>query len=515
MPASCTNVLVGVSHATLGPGIPETVTPVLANCGSNALPSTTVSTTTTPPSGCGAAPAIPSFAAAVGAGASVSGPSTFMPNSCQGVYTVSSEATAGGSVVASATTTYTVGPVGTGVEYPTIDRPNAVVAGPDGTVWASEGSDTKVLQSYSPSGVIKTFHAPDGTINLLDLATGGDGNLYVIDFKFDASGTSRVLARVTPTGTFTLLPLPKNATAVTAVAAGPQGDIWVTVSTTSGSRIGRVTANGTITLLPPVGTPDRLTAGPDGAVWFTSGTSLGRITENGTSSTFALPSGITAGLITQGAGGNMWYLGGDSSGNNVVGSMSTQGVAGPVYPTPVSGGLYGFTIGADGNLWYNDAYGGHVDQVTPQGVFTQFSAPNPSGNAKSIAAGPDGNIWLGEYFGFNVAQVSTCASSACTPVSVTVNPFAAPGGSMETVTTTLTNCANVPRFFHVDTATTAPAGCTAPPKTAEHVALQPRVSTAETVNSATPACPGTYRVKSTLSIGGKVVAAASATYQVT
>ena len=67
---------------------------------------------------------------------------------------------------------------------------------------------------------------------------------------------------------------------------------------------------GTITEFPvPSGTPEFITAGPDGNLWFTELQSgkIGRITPTGTISEFPLPSGSQPTSITTGPDNALWF----------------------------------------------------------------------------------------------------------------------------------------------------------------------------------------------------------------
>ena len=75
------------------------------------------------------------------------------------------------------------------------------------------------------------------------------------------------------------------------ITAGPDGALWFTEY--YGNRIGRITTLGAITeyVVPTANSyPDGITAGPDGALWFTESFTLGnigRITTGGTITEFA------------------------------------------------------------------------------------------------------------------------------------------------------------------------------------------------------------------------------------
>ena len=75
------------------------------------------------------------------------------------------------------------------------------------------------------------------------------------------------------------------------ISLGPDGNVWFTEVgiTGNGSGIGRITPGGTITeftgagspgITPGLGSPGGITAGPDGALWFTeiAGDKIGRMT---------------------------------------------------------------------------------------------------------------------------------------------------------------------------------------------------------------------------------------------
>src|SRR5205823_4786928 len=95
------------------------------------------------------------------------------------------------------------------------------------------------------------------------------------------------------------------------------------------SKIGRITTSGSVTEYPSAtGPPYWITAGPDGALWFTSnGFDIGRITTSG--STTAFPTPTSSGYpteITAGPDGALWFT--EVSGNN-IGRITTPGPGPP------------------------------------------------------------------------------------------------------------------------------------------------------------------------------------------
>jgi hypothetical protein len=118
------------------------------------------------------------------------------------------------------------------------------------------------------------------------------------------------IGRITTAGVITEYPTPTVYSVPEGITAGPDGALWFTES--EGPNIGRITTTGVITEYPVTGEPVGITAGPDGALWFTEwfGAAIGRIT--------------TAGVITE-------------------------------HPTPTAYSmLAGITAGPDGALWFTD-----------------------------------------------------------------------------------------------------------------------------------------------------------------
>ncbi|HXB69236.1 MAG TPA: IPTL-CTERM sorting domain-containing protein [Candidatus Acidoferrales bacterium] len=160
------------------------------------------------------------------------------------------------------------------------------------------------------------------------------------------------------------------------ITAGPDGALWFTES--FADRIGRITTAGVITEystgITPGSTPDGIAAGPDGALWFTDRSSfvgpgfgpgaLGRIT--------------TAGVITE-------------------------------YSTGLSAGSDPFEIaaGPDGALWFTDR-AGQIGRITTAGVITEYSTGLSAGSTPGgIAAGPDGAMWFAESTGNRIGRITT------------------------------------------------------------------------------------------------------------
>ena len=249
--------------------------------------------------------------------------------------------------------------------------------------WA-EGPEWRRLEARTLlSLTVTTFPIPlVGLVQPDGITTGPDGNLW-----FAETGADRI-GRMTPAGVLTEFPLPAVTAPPSAspsfsrgpklITAGPDGTLWFAGIP---GEVGRITTAGVVTefalpsIPPPSGsaagtasTPAMLsgiTAGPDGAIWFTGiPGEIGRMATSGVLTEFAVPDVPPAG--------------------------SAPGVAG--YPATLSA----IAVGADGALWFTGVPG-EVGRITTAGVVTEFKVPDIYGSVQTleaITAGPDGALWF-------------------------------------------------------------------------------------------------------------------------
>jgi len=261
------------------------------------------------------------------------------------------------------------------------------------------------------AAAINEFPLQTGSSAPSGITAGPDGNVWVA-----MTSTSRI-ARVTPGGTVTEFVLPAGRAPTGITSAG--GLVWFTERL--GDRIGRLDPSagsdagiqGSIAEFVVTGggsQPTGIAAGPDGNVWFTENGSdqIGRITPAGLVTEFAVPGGGSNPIaIAAGSDGALWFTEG---GSNEVGRITTAGVVTNEFTPPVlpvSGTRLGaIAAGPDGALWYVDAGIDHVRRITTAGVHSGF--PVPAGSTlDGITAGPDGNLWLTESRSGKVARMTT------------------------------------------------------------------------------------------------------------
>ncbi len=209
---------------------------------------------------------------------------------------------------------------------------------------------------------------------------------------------------------FTVYPVPTAGTAGPAITAGPDGALWFTES--SADKIGRITTGGSVTefAIPTSGAdPSGITAGPDGALWFTESSAgkIGRITTGGSITEFVIPtSGSDPDGITAGSDGALWFT---DTGTNSIGRITTGGSV-TEFAVPASYGSPGsITAGPDGALWFTEnvgpkSFGGpdqdqtvgnSIGRITMAGSVTEYPVgAGPHQYLDDITSGPDGALWF-------------------------------------------------------------------------------------------------------------------------
>ena len=177
------------------------------------------------------------------------------------------------------------------------------------------------------------------------------------------------------------------------ITAGPDGNLWFTQS--GADRVGTVTTAGVITQFPAKAAIG-ITTGPDGDLWFVEAAQpmIGRITTNGVFTDFPSPRNAAGLEITAGPDGNLWF----TTELQNIGRMSTAGVFNGEFPVvldSINSAPQSITVGPDSNLWFTMGTFGRIDRMTPTGAVTAFQIPNDSiPQPTGITTGPDGNLWF-------------------------------------------------------------------------------------------------------------------------
>ena len=237
----------------------------------------------------------------------------------------------------------------------------SMTAGPNGTIWSSQGYGS--LDGIDTSGKLVAGFTVGLDSSIGNFAFAPDGSLWAIVSGQPRDTTN--LRHITTAGNiikeFTVTPGPG------AIAAGADGAMWFTAAP---GNIGRIDANGAITLFPtPTANsgPHDIRSGPDGALWFTEAQAnqIGRITTGGTFTEYPLPP-IPAGAnctaatggpnrLTIAPDGSIWFT---EPCLNQIGRLSFGGpgtlATGAINPAQGIGtsGTFAFTF-SDSAGWQN------------------------------------------------------------------------------------------------------------------------------------------------------------------
>jgi len=102
------------------------------------------------------------------------------------------------------------------------------------------------------------------------------------------------------------------------------------------------------------------------------------------------------GAITAGPDGALWFT---ESTANQIGRITTSGAI-TSYPVPTANsGLMGITAGPDGALWFTESAVKQIGRITTSGTVTEYPIPAASYSLPDqIAAGPDGTLWFTDSY---------------------------------------------------------------------------------------------------------------------
>jgi streptogramin lyase len=174
------------------------------------------------------------------------------------------------------------------------------------------------------------------------------------------------------------------------ITLGPDGNVWFTMAGSAANKeFGKVAFDGTVTEYdtPTNGViPVGITTGPDNNIWMTASNKMIRVPpanpaamQEFTNVDLGAPQDITAGA------GFLWTGVGDD--------VLKIDPATPTADTKINVpglGARGIDFGPDGNVWVA-GFGGQVAKVTPAGGKQSFPTGGSTGN-QDIAAGPDGML---------------------------------------------------------------------------------------------------------------------------
>lgn len=174
------------------------------------------------------------------------------------------------------------------------------------------------------------------------------------------------------------------------ITSGPDGALWFTDP--KSNRIGRITVEGAVKYVklptPDCG-PTGIATGHDGFIYFAEHAAdrIGRLRPDGVLTEFTLPKGSGPAEVV--AGYHAVYFAEDKS--NRIGRISKDGaITDFAIPSPHSIPA-AMTVGPDGSIYFTELHPSQIGKMTLNGAMSEYKIP--AGQPLGLAAGSDGNIW--------------------------------------------------------------------------------------------------------------------------
>jgi virginiamycin B lyase len=177
------------------------------------------------------------------------------------------------------------------------------------------------------------------------------------------------------------------------LTAGVDGAVWFSMAggrclQGSGNKIGRIAFDGRITEYPlPTADsyPGAIAVGPDRALWFgeRSANRIGRMTLDGRVMEYAVPTAVTVTLP-------------DGFARGVECSRQSS--------YPAEGGI---ASGPDGALWFTEGQGNQIGRIGLDGQVSEYPLPAANSNPIGIDLGADRALWFIERMANRVGRITT------------------------------------------------------------------------------------------------------------
>jgi streptogramin lyase len=233
-------------------------------------------------------------------------------------------------------------------------------------------------------------------------------------------------------GQMTEFTIPTLSSQPQRISAGPDGEMWFTEL--SGNKIGRITTDGSsiheYTIPSGDGSrPFGIVTGPDGNLWFTTCTSphLDRVTTTGTIT--SLGAIQTSRYLVTGPDKAVWFT--EPLVNN-VGRMTTNGTYNEYPITSSTSSAAGIAAGKDGDLWFVECANDLIGRMTTTGTMVaEYPMISTGTFAQDMTAGPDGALWFAEEISQRIGRITTDGAvtseypllhASSNPVGITAGP---------------------------------------------------------------------------------------------
>jgi virginiamycin B lyase len=308
-----------------------------------------------------------------------------------------------GIVMPAAAQTYT--------EFPTPSaRPFDITSGPDGALWFTDRVNSKIGR-ITTSGTVTLFSTPTPKSEPYFITKGPDGALWFTENS--ASQIGRIPTTATPANPqISEFKVPDSPSPEGGFTAGPDGALWYSAST---SKIYRISVDGTVTNGSTIALGlGAITIGPDHLLWGARIEDFVTMTVVGTVGKLTFyevykPPGCQClyEKMTAGPDGALWYTAnGFNNEPGKIGRITTDG-HNTVFTIPTLASTWGITSGPDGALWFTEpdilhpgsgtTAGNKIGRITTDGKITEFTI-SPNSAPGGITKGPDGALWFAEGF---------------------------------------------------------------------------------------------------------------------
>jgi streptogramin lyase len=255
----------------------------------------------------------------------------------------------------------------------------------------------------APVGGLKQFKVPTGNSEPRAITNGSDGNRWFTEGTEFTNAPPKI-ARITPAGDVTEIPVDCNGCILTDIIQGPNDILYFT---SNDPFLGRYNWQ-TGAFLAPIQIPNSGAVAGDLAVhgdeiWFTdfNNDSLWRYAITADQFTeFSVPEPSDAVVD---AAGDVWFTA------PLDGSVDRlRPATGAVVAFPIPDGLIPrqITIATDGQIWFTSRFVPQgVGRLNPAtGAVTTFPTPSNPG-PEGIAASPDGTVWFTQTTKGNIARI--------------------------------------------------------------------------------------------------------------
>jgi streptogramin lyase len=175
-------------------------------------------------------------------------------------------------------------------------------------------------------------------------------------------------------------------------------------------------------LISSSSSPQSITVGPDGNIWFTDLNSAGTINVDTKAITVFPLSSWPQGIVSN--GGSLWL-----NGQGHLVQMSTAGTVVNDFTNSPSGDPNNqFVLGPDGNFWFTEMQAQQIANVSPSGTLTEYPVPGSSPSPAGITVA-GGKLWFTEFDGQTISNITTSGTQTNYSLPGSSYPYTVTGGS--------------------------------------------------------------------------------------